>query len=120
MGVVAPITMRVNPDVDARTHEKIATGKKENKFGIPIARARAVYAEAARLPGHRVVGIDVHIGSQLTELEPFEAGLSQGGRPDRRCAPMATGSPAGSGRRPWHPLHPVERGAAAAVWTTAR
>jgi diaminopimelate decarboxylase len=72
MGVTAPITIRVNPDVDARTHEKIATGKKDNKFGIPISRARQVYAEAAALPGLRVVGIDVHIGSQLTELEPFE------------------------------------------------
>ena len=73
MGVTVPVTVRVNPDVDARTHEKIATGKSENKFGIPIARAREVYAEAARLPGLEVVGIDVHIGSQLTELEPFEA-----------------------------------------------
>ena len=72
LGVTAPIAIRVNPDVDARTHEKIATGKKENKFGIPIARARDVYAEASRLPGIEVVGIDVHIGSQLTELEPFE------------------------------------------------
>ncbi len=72
LGKIAPITIRVNPDVDAKTHEKIATGKKENKFGIPIERARAVYAEAARLPGLQVVGIDVHIGSQLTELEPFE------------------------------------------------
>lgn len=72
LGVTAPIAIRVNPDVDARTHEKIATGKKENKFGIPIARAPEVYAEAARLPGIEVVGIDVHIGSQLTELEPFE------------------------------------------------
>ncbi|HEX9857813.1 MAG TPA: diaminopimelate decarboxylase [Paracoccaceae bacterium] len=72
MGLTAPITLRVNPDVDARTHEKIATGKKENKFGIPIDRAPAVYAEAAALPGIEVVGIDVHIGSQLTELEPFE------------------------------------------------
>ncbi|MGP1355169.1 diaminopimelate decarboxylase [Roseicyclus sp.] len=72
LGVAAPITLRVNPDVDARTHEKIATGKSENKFGIPIARAREVYAMAARLPGIEVVGIDVHIGSQLTELEPFE------------------------------------------------
>lgn len=72
LGVVAPITVRVNPDVDARTHEKIATGKKENKFGIPIDRASAVYADAARLPGLKVIGIDVHIGSQLTELEPFE------------------------------------------------
>ncbi len=72
LGLVAPITIRVNPDVDARTHEKIATGKSENKFGIPIARASAVYAEAARLPGLQVVGIDVHIGSQLTDLAPFE------------------------------------------------
>jgi diaminopimelate decarboxylase len=72
LGLTAPIAVRVNPDVDARTHEKIATGKKENKFGIPIARASEVYAEAARLPGLQVVGIDVHIGSQLTELEPFE------------------------------------------------
>jgi diaminopimelate decarboxylase len=72
LGLTAPITVRVNPDVDARTHEKIATGKKENKFGIPIARASEVYAEAASLPGIQVVGIDVHIGSQLVELEPFE------------------------------------------------
>jgi diaminopimelate decarboxylase len=72
LGMIAPITIRVNPDVDARTHEKIATGKKDNKFGIPIDRAPEVYAEAARLPGLKVVGIDVHIGSQLTDLEPFE------------------------------------------------
>lgn len=71
MGVTAPVTIRVNPDVDARTHAKIATGKSENKFGIPISRARAVYAETAAQPGLEVVGIDVHIGSQLTELEPF-------------------------------------------------
>jgi len=71
LGVKAPITIRVNPDVDARTHAKIATGKSENKFGIPISRARAVYAEAAAMPGLEVIGIDVHIGSQLTELEPF-------------------------------------------------
>lgn len=72
LGITAPITVRVNPDVDAKTHEKIATGKSENKFGIPIARAREVYALAASLPGLDVIGIDVHIGSQLTELEPFE------------------------------------------------
>lgn len=71
LGKIAPITIRVNPDVDAKTHEKIATGKSENKFGIPIARAKEVYGEAARLPGLEVVGIDVHIGSQLTDLEPF-------------------------------------------------
>jgi diaminopimelate decarboxylase len=72
LGVTVPVTVRVNPDVDAKTHEKIATGKKENKFGIPISRAREVYALAARLPGIEVVGIDVHIGSQLTDLAPFE------------------------------------------------
>ncbi|MEX0366584.1 MAG: diaminopimelate decarboxylase [Ruegeria sp.] len=71
LGTVAPITVRVNPDVDAKTHAKIATGKSENKFGIPIARASQVYAHAASLPGLEVIGIDVHIGSQLTELEPF-------------------------------------------------
>ncbi|MEP4195641.1 MAG: diaminopimelate decarboxylase [Aliishimia sp.] len=72
LGLVAPITIRVNPDVDAKTHAKIATGKSENKFGIPIARAREVYALAASLPGLKVIGIDVHIGSQLTDLTPFE------------------------------------------------
>ena len=72
LGKTAPITIRVNPDVDAKTHAKISTGKSENKFGIPISKARAVYAEAAALPGIDVVGIDVHIGSQLTDLEPYE------------------------------------------------
>jgi diaminopimelate decarboxylase len=72
LGRTAPITIRVNPDVDAKTHEKIATGRKENKFGIPISRAPQVYADAAALPGMEVVGIDVHIGSQLTDLAPFE------------------------------------------------
>jgi diaminopimelate decarboxylase len=71
MGKVAPITIRVNPDVDAKTHAKISTGKSENKFGIPISRARDVYALAASLPGLKVIGIDVHIGSQITELEPY-------------------------------------------------
>ncbi len=72
MGLVAPIALRVNPDVDAKTHEKIATGKSENEFGIPIARAREVYALAGRLPGIDVCAVDVHIGSQLTDLAPFE------------------------------------------------
>ncbi|MEM9813415.1 MAG: diaminopimelate decarboxylase [Pseudomonadota bacterium] len=71
VGQTAPITLRVNPDVDARTHAKISTGKAENKFGVPIGEARRIYAEAARLPGIEVVGVDVHIGSQLTELEPY-------------------------------------------------
>src|ERR1700752_3013883 len=70
-GRVANISVRVNPDVDARTHAKIATGKAENKFGIPISRARAVYAHAAKLPGLHVAGVDMHIGSQITELDPF-------------------------------------------------
>jgi diaminopimelate decarboxylase len=72
LGVKAPVSVRVNPDVDAKTHAKIATGKSENKFGIPISRAREVYAEAAKLPGIRVSGIDMHIGSQITELSPFD------------------------------------------------
>ena len=72
LGVIAPITIRVNPDVDAKTHAKIATGKSENKFGIPISRAREIYAWANTLKGLDVVGIDVHIGSQLTDLAPFE------------------------------------------------
>ncbi len=72
LGKHVPVTVRVNPDVDAKTHEKIATGKAENKFGIPISRAREVYAEIAGLPGLDAIGIDVHIGSQLTDLEPFE------------------------------------------------
>ena len=71
-GRVANISVRVNPDVDARTHAKIATGKAENKFGIPISRARGVYARAAKLPGLRVTGVDMHIGSQITELAPFD------------------------------------------------
>jgi len=65
------IAVRVNPDIDARTHAKIATGKAENKFGIPISRAREVYARAAKLPGLRVAGVDMHIGSQIVELDPF-------------------------------------------------
>jgi diaminopimelate decarboxylase len=68
----ADISLRVNPDIDARTHAKIATGKSENKFGIPISRAREVYAHAAKLPGVRVSGVDMHIGSQITELQPFD------------------------------------------------
>lgn len=77
MGLRAPVALRVNPDVDAKTHAKIATGKSENKFGIPIARAREVYAEAARLPGLQIVGVDMHIGSQLTDLEPYRLAYSK-------------------------------------------
>ncbi|PZO76628.1 MAG: diaminopimelate decarboxylase [Mesorhizobium amorphae] len=69
---VAPVSLRINPDVDALTHAKISTGKAENKFGIPFAEARRVYARAAELPGIRVAGIDMHIGSQITALQPFD------------------------------------------------
>ena len=72
MGRVARVSIRVNPDVDAGTHAKISTGKSENKFGIPLARAREVYARAAALPGLQVTGVDVHIGSQITDLAPME------------------------------------------------
>ena len=71
-GAVAPIAIRVNPDVDARTHAKIATGKSENKFGVPISRARDVYAYARTLPGLSVRGVDMHIGSQISDLQPFD------------------------------------------------
>src|SRR6202012_5390728 len=70
-GKHAPITIRVNPDVDAKTHAKITTGTSETKFGIPWSRARDAYALAARLNGIEIVGVDVHIGSQITELSPF-------------------------------------------------
>src|SRR6202167_2836506 len=70
-GRTVDISIRVNPDVDPKTHAKIATGKAENKFGIPIGRARAVYARAAKLKGVRVAGVDMHIGSQIIDLEPF-------------------------------------------------
>ena len=70
-GRVARIALRVNPDIDARTHAKISTGKAENKFGVPLGRARATYREAAALPGVQVTGVDMHIGSQITDLEPF-------------------------------------------------
>lgn len=71
-GRTAHISVRVNPDVDARTHAKISTGKSENKFGIPLAHARDVYARAAKLPGIKVAGVDMHIGSQITDLGPME------------------------------------------------
>ena len=71
-GKTARISVRVNPDVDAGTHAKIATGKSENKFGVPIARAREVYARAAKLPGIEVTGTDMHIGSQITDLGKME------------------------------------------------
>ncbi|MEB4590544.1 diaminopimelate decarboxylase [Candidatus Thiothrix sp. Deng01] len=77
MGKVAPVSLRVNPDVDAQTHPYISTGLKENKFGIEIGRAEAVYLQAARMPNLRVVGIDCHIGSQLLTLSPFMDALQR-------------------------------------------
>jgi diaminopimelate decarboxylase len=75
-GRTARISVRVNPDVDSGSHAKISTGKSENKFGVPLARARAVYARAAKLPGIRVTGVDMHIGSQITDLVPLEAAFN--------------------------------------------
>ena len=71
-GKVAPVSLRINPDVDAKTHKKISTGKAENKFGVPWQRAREVYRRMAELPGIKAVGIDTHIGSQITELQPYD------------------------------------------------
>ena len=72
----APISLRINPDVDAKTHKKISTGKAENKFGIPFQRARDVYKRAAALPGIEIVGIDAHIGSQITDLQPYDDAIA--------------------------------------------
>ena len=72
LGRTAPVSVRVNPDVDARTHKKISTGKSATKFGIPISRAREVYDAAARLPGLSIAGVDMHIGSQITDMAPFD------------------------------------------------
>jgi diaminopimelate decarboxylase len=77
LGKIAPVSLRVNPDVDAKTHPYIATGLKENKFGIPFASALSLYRAAAAMKHLRVVGIDCHIGSQLTEIPPFIAALQK-------------------------------------------
>ncbi|HEX3429828.1 MAG TPA: diaminopimelate decarboxylase [Rhizomicrobium sp.] len=77
LGTTAPLTIRVNPDIDPRTHAKISTGMAETKFGVPWGRARAAYRLAASLPSLKIVGVDVHIGSQITELEPFEAAFAR-------------------------------------------
>ncbi|HLY06015.1 MAG TPA: diaminopimelate decarboxylase [Rhizomicrobium sp.] len=77
LGSTAPLTIRVNPDIDPRTHAKISTGMAETKFGIPWKRARDAYRMAASLPSLRIVGVDVHIGSQITSLEPFEAAFAR-------------------------------------------
>ena len=77
LGRTAPVSFRINPDVDAKTHAKISTGKKEDKFGVPWEQAEEIYALAASLPGIAVTGIDMHIGSQITELEPFDHAFSR-------------------------------------------
>ncbi len=77
LGKTAPVSFRINPDVDAKTHAKISTGKKEDKFGIPWDQAEKIYSLAATLPGIEVTGIDMHIGSQITELEPFDHAFSR-------------------------------------------
>jgi diaminopimelate decarboxylase len=74
-GKIAPVSIRIKPDVDAKTHKKISTGRKENKFGIPFEDARQAYARVAELPGLKAVGIDMHIGSQIVDLEPFDAAI---------------------------------------------
>ena len=72
LGKTAHVALRVNPDIDAKTHHKISTGKSGDKFGIPISRARDVYRDAARLPGLKITGVDMHIGSQIIDLQPFD------------------------------------------------
>ncbi len=76
-GATARVAIRINPDIDALTHAKIATGKSENKFGIPLTRAREVYRQAAQSPGVRVTGVDIHIGSQITDLEPYDEAFAR-------------------------------------------
>ena len=83
VGQRASVSIRVNPDVDAKTHAKISTGKADDKFGISYLRAREVYANAAKLPGIDVAGIDMHIGSQITAACTFRKGLHPDGRPDQ-------------------------------------
>ncbi|HWA49829.1 MAG TPA: diaminopimelate decarboxylase [Dongiaceae bacterium] len=77
MGVKAPVTLRINPDVDAKTHAKISTGKAENKFGIDIDQAAQVYSAASRMQGIEIVGLAVHIGSQLTDIAPYRAAFQK-------------------------------------------
>ena len=93
LGRTACIALRVNPDVDARTHAKISTGKAENKFGVPFDDAPRLYAKAAKLPGIAIAGIHMHIGSQITDLAPFRDAFSPDARACRcACAPTATTS----------------------------
>ncbi len=105
LGVRAPIALRVNPDVDARTHPYISTGLRENKFGVPVEEARRLYALAAKDPALEVRGVACHIGSQITTLRPFLDAVArlQGARPGAREG-RHPAAPPGRGRRPRHPL----------------
>jgi len=80
MNMTAPVALRINPDVDAKTHHKISTGRAEDKFGIPWGDASLLYAQAATLPGIQVTGIDMHIGSQITQLGPYEQAFAKLGK----------------------------------------
>ena len=114
VGQRAAVSIRVNPDVDAKTHHKISTGKAEDKFGISYKRAREVYARAAELPAIDVAGIDMHIGSQITELEPFEKAFRLMGELARGAeGGRAQHPPPRSGRGAWRSLPRHQRRAAA-------
>jgi diaminopimelate decarboxylase len=114
-GKDAPVSLRINPDVDARTHHKISTGKAENKFGIPWITAPASLCPRRRAAGHPRVGIDMHIGSQITDLEPFDNAIALLVELLATCcARTATPSPCRCRRRARHPLS-LRRGAAAAA-----
>lgn len=118
-GKRAPITFRVNPDVDAKTHAKISTGKGENKFGVPWSFTPALYKKAAALPGIEIVGVDVHIGSQITQLGPFEAAFARvialvrelraAGHPIKRLD-LGGGLGVPYGEEPEPPPHPQDYG----------
>jgi len=101
LGGKADITIRVNPDVDAGTHAKITTGRKENKFGIDIDLAREAFAQAGRLPNLRVVGVAMHIGSQLTSLVPYRSAIVRVRELIGSCAPTATRSTASISVAAW-------------------
>ncbi len=133
LGATAPVSVRVNPDVDALTHAKISTGTYENKFGIPISRAREVYAHAAALPGLAVHGIDMHIGSQITDLAPFAdaaarlAGLAKALMPtgtssSTSISAAASASPTGTTtpRRRTPPRSPRRSARTSRRWACAR
>ena len=110
LGMRAPVTLRINPDVDAKTHAKITTGTAETKFGIPF-RAREAYTHAAS-SNIEIVGIDVHIGSQITDLEPFEAAFRRVAELVAPCAPTAIPSPVWIWAAVWGSLRKQQHSAA--------